>query len=158
MKETMKDFFGCLLFVSFMFVLLVFFTGCATTGQRGVVNVVNRSDTTTTTFTNGPTNVVSVSNASQQGFFKPRWSIWGLIFGDSPTPTAVPSRYSVENGQPPAPIVVVEQPYPYNPYGYGYGGSYYGGGYGYGGYPYRRVYYGEGGQSRTLFGYQFKSP
>lgn len=151
-ENTMKYFLKILLLAAVL-ILLALCVGCATAPgtQRDVVNVVNRSDTITLTSTNGPTNIVSVSNVSQQGFIKPRWSVWGLIFGDSPTPTAVPSQYSTQNGQP-VQQVIVESPYPYNPYGYG---GYYGGGYGYG-YPYRSVYYGGGGE-RTLFGYRFRT-
>jgi len=76
----------------------------------------------------------------------------GLVFGEKdPIPTDTPSARTVNQG--PYPTITVEQ----QAYPYGYVGGYYGGGgYGYD-YPYRRVYYGEGEQCRTLFGYRFKS-
>jgi|GEM_PF-4653262 hypothetical protein len=137
-------------------ILIMLLSGCATAPngvQRGVLHVVNQSDTVSTTVTNGVTNIVSISNASKQGFIKPHLSLWGLIFGDSPTPTAIPSEQSVKEGQSAPQITVVESPYPQNPYGL-HGG--YGGGYGYPSYPYTRIYY-NGGGYRTLFGHRYRS-
>lgn len=96
------------------------------------------------------TNTVSQTNTSVQNFLRPpRRSLLGYILGGSagPISTDTPSGNSVQQGYPPTPVIIVEQPaYGYG-YPYGYGGGY--------GYPYARmpVY----GQScdRRLFGVRF---
>ncbi|TSC84518.1 MAG: hypothetical protein G01um101417_183 [Parcubacteria group bacterium Gr01-1014_17] len=99
------------------------------------------------------TNTVSETNTSVQNFLHPgRRSLLGVIMGgrSNPIPTDTPSGESVQQGRPPTPVIVVQQPYGY---GYQYG---YGGGYGYG-YPYQRAPVYNQSCERRLFGVRFHS-
>ena len=105
----------------------------------------------TSSVTVSGTTTVSETHTSVQNFLPPgRRSLLGVILWGraNPIPTTVPSGQSVQQGQPPTPIVVVQQPY-----GYGYPSGY-GGGDGYG-YPYSRVPAYSGSCERKLFGVRF---
>ena len=100
----------------------------------------------TSSVTVSGTTTVSETHTSVQNFLPPgRRSLLGVILGGraNPIPTTMPSGQSVQQGQPPTPVVVVQQPYRYG----------YGGGYGYG-YPYRRMP-AQSGENRRLFGVHF---
>lgn len=105
--------------------------------------VTNSTSSVTTT----GTNTTSVVNTQTQSFLKPgrRWSVMGFIFGEKdPIPTTVPSGQSIQQGYPPTPVIVVEQPtYYYGGYPYGYG------------YPYQRVPVYNQSCERRLFGVRF---
>ena len=119
-----------------------------TTKTRVPMYVITNS---TSSVTVTGTNTVSETHTSVQNYLPPgRRSLLGVILGGraNPISTTVPSGQSVQQGEPPTPVVVVQQPY-----GYGYGGYGYGG-YGYG-YPYSRVPAYSQSCERRLFGVRF---
>ncbi|MDP3661721.1 MAG: hypothetical protein Q8R17_02640 [bacterium] len=115
--------------------------------SKTLVPMYTITNSTSTVSVTG-TNTVSVTNTSVQNFLRPgKRSLLGVILGGraNPISTDTPSGNSVQQGHPPTPVIIVEQPY-----GYGYP-------YGYGGYrsPYQPVYSGYGSSERRLFGVHF---